>query len=69
MLALLALLPTIVSGVSSGISAVKNGIALISAIREAAKQSGDWDESHEALFQEALLATKSDPAWQPDAPV
>ena len=37
----------------------------IAHIRETAKQSGEWDEAHEAAFEECLGAAASRPEWKP----
>ncbi len=40
----------------------------IDKTREAAQQTGEWKPEIEAAYQQSLLDTKTDPAYQPDAP-
>lgn len=66
MQALLVLLPQIfalIVGLSGSINGV---IDLINKIRDAAKQTGDWTDDMETQYLNAILATRYDPAWQPD---
>jgi hypothetical protein len=57
---LIALIPTISTGISSL-------IAFIAAIRTAAKQTSEWTPEIEALFVNALIAKASTDAWKTDA--
>lgn len=43
-------------------------IEWINKIRPVAQQSGEWDATTQAAFENLLLATKTDPKWQPDKP-
>jgi hypothetical protein len=58
---LIPLIPTIASG-------VEHLIAFIGSVRAAAQQTGEWTPAMEEAFRAALLATKTDPAYQPDQP-
>ncbi len=40
----------------------------ITAVRTSAQQTGEWTDTAEAAYQQALLKTKDDPAYQPDTP-
>lgn len=66
MTAILALLPGILALIPSISNGVEQLIALIGSIRTAAQQTGEWSPELETQFLNALLATKTDPAWQPD---
>ena len=57
---LIALIPTITTGISSL-------IAFIAAIRSAAQQSGEWTPELERLFVDNLIAKASTDAWKTDA--
>lgn len=67
MSAILAFLPTIIALIPLLTKGVDEIIHLISLIRDAAKQNEEWTEELETAFLNALIATKTDPAWQPDA--
>lgn len=64
--ALLALVPGVLAAIPSMTTGVQQVIALIAAIRTAAIQDGTWTPELDSAFLNALLATKTDPAWQPD---
>lgn len=68
MAAILALLPGILSMLPTITTGVEKLVALIGSIRGAAQQSGEWTPDLESAFLNALLATKTDPAYQPDKP-
>lgn len=53
------MLPTITVG-------VEHLINWIGSLRAAAKQTREWTEELETAFLEALLASRTDPAWQLD---
>jgi uncharacterized protein (UPF0264 family) len=36
-------------------------------VRKTAKQTGEWDDAHEAAFQEVLAAAGNSPQWKPRA--
>lgn len=57
--ALIAALPTISVGVT-------HLIDWIGAVKKAAQQNAAWTPEMEQAFVNALLATKNDPAYQPD---
>lgn len=59
--AILASLPVVIQSVTALIN-------WINTVRAAAQQTGDWTPGLEAQHQAMLLATKTDPAWQPDKP-
>jgi len=64
--AILALLPGILSLLPTIVTGAEKIIALIGSIRAASQQSGEWTPELEAAFLNALLATKTDPAYQSD---
>ena len=66
MQAALALLPLILQYLPTVTVGIEHLIAWISGVRTAAKQSGEWTPEMETDFLEALIATKNDPAYQPD---
>lgn len=41
-------------------------VSFISGIRDAAKQTQQWDATHEAAFQQLLANASAQPEWQPD---
>lgn len=57
---LIALIPTISTGVGSLIS-------FISSIRSAAQQSGEWTPEMEKSFVDTVIAKASSDAWKTDA--
>jgi hypothetical protein len=57
--AILALLPSVISGVQSTIEYIKK-------VRETAKQTGEWPQEIEDQFQASIDAMSDDPAWKPD---
>jgi hypothetical protein len=57
--ALIALLPSL-------LAALPSLWTMIQSIRGAAQQSGEWTPELETQYQNALMATKTDPAWQSD---
>ncbi len=57
---ILQALPTVEVGVSSLISWVEN-------VRTSAQQSGEWTPELESAYQASLLASKTNPAYLPDA--
>jgi hypothetical protein len=59
---LIALIPTITTGLSSL-------IAFIASIRTAAKQTSEWTPELEALFVNALIAKASTDAWKTDSEI
>ena len=68
MVAILALLPSILALIPTIGAGVKYIIDFIASIRVVAQQSGEWTPELETQFLNALLATRNDPAWQPDPP-
>lgn len=66
--AILAILPQIIALIPIITTGVEHIIAWINSIRTAAQQTGQWTPALETAFLEALIATKLDPAYQPDAP-
>lgn len=58
--AVLALLPKITVGVTELVNWIRT-------VRGALQQTGEWDARTEQLFQESLIATGLDPAYQTDA--
>lgn len=56
--AMLTLLPSL-------ITAGKDLFKMISEIRSAAKQSGEWTDEHEAEFQKLLTEAADKPHWKP----
>jgi len=59
---LAVLLPLIPSFIKAGGDLYK----FIVDIRTAAKQTGEWDDSHETLFQDYVATLAASPQWQPD---
>lgn len=57
---LIALIPTITTGVGSLIS-------FIASIRTAAQQTGEWTPALETAFVNAVIAKASTNAWKTDA--
>jgi hypothetical protein len=55
---ILAMLPSL-------IAAGKDIYKMVSEIRTAAKQSGEWTDAHEAEFQSLLDTAAKAPHWQP----
>ncbi len=64
--AALALLPTILEYIPKVEVGVESLIAWVQGLRAAAQQSAVWTPAQETAFLEALIATKTDPAYQPD---
>lgn len=58
--AVIALLPSIISAVTSGVEAIRK-------IRQAAKQTGEWTDAQEAEFQDLISKLNTEPQWQPRA--
>lgn len=56
---LLPLLPSITTGAAELWK-------FITTVRTAAQQSNEWTPALETAYQQALLATANDPAYQPD---
>ena len=54
---IMALLPTVTSG-------VEHLIAFVKTVRKSALSNGEWTEEMEQAFRAALLATGSDPKWK-----
>lgn len=67
MAAILALLPGIIQLIPVAEVGVEHLINFVSAVRNAAKQSGEWTPELEASFGAALIARASTHAWQTDA--
>ena len=67
--ALLLLLPQIIALLPTVTTGVQYLIQWIASIRGAAQQSGIWTPELETAFLDALLATATDPAYQPDSAV
>ena len=60
-----ALLPLVIQAIPGAISAGTAIVNLISGIRTAAQQTGEWTPEAEAAFQAAILADAQTPAQQP----
>jgi len=67
MASILALLPSIIALIPSLTVGVEKIITLVMSIRAAAQQSQEWTPALEAAFLEALVATKTNPAYKQDA--
>lgn len=65
--AALALLPTILEYIPKVETGVEQLIAWVKGVRAAAQQAAVWTPALETSFLEAILATKTDPAYQTDA--
>lgn len=68
MQAALALLPLILQYLPTVTVGIEHLIAWITNLRTAAKQANMWTPELETAFLEALILTKTDAAYQPDAP-
>ena len=69
MAAILALLPGVIALIPTISSGVQSIIALVNSIRKAAQQSGEWTPDLDRQFMDALIATATDPKWQSDPKV
>jgi hypothetical protein len=57
-----ALLPIVLENLPTIVVGAEHLWAWVTSVREAAQQSGEWTDDHEAQFRAALLATgKSHP--------
>lgn len=56
---IIALLPTVTSG-------VEHLIAFVESVRTVAKTTGEWTDDMQAKYRQSLVACGKDPAWQPD---
>jgi hypothetical protein len=66
--ALLLLLPQLIALIPTVTTGVGNLISFIAAIRTAAQQSSEWTPALEAAFVNAIIAKASnDNAWKTDA--
>lgn len=64
--AFLAILPQLLSLLPTAVVGVEHLIALISAIRTAAKQSGEWTADMETAFVQSLMERAKLAKYQPD---
>ena len=62
----LALLPVILAAIPTITTGVNYLISWVESVRQALKQSGEWTPEMETAFLNSLVATKTDPAYQPD---
>jgi hypothetical protein len=67
MAAIIALLPQLIALIPTISTGVSNLITFIASVRTAATQTGDWTPALEAQFVAALIASGSSHAWQTDA--
>lgn len=65
--ALLALLPQIIALIPTITSGVSNLVKFISDIRAAASQTSEWTPDLEKQFMDALIARASSEAWKTDS--
>ena len=66
---ILALLPQILALAPTVVTGVAHFWNWITAIREAAKQSGEWTDELEAAFQAGLVDRQNSDAWKTDSEV
>ena len=64
--AVIAALPTVLELIRLAVPGVANLIAWVLAIRTTLQQSAAWTPALEEAFIASLVATKTDPAYQPD---
>ena len=64
--AILALLPQIFALLPTVTTGVEHLIAWIESIRASAQQSGEWTPELDDQYRASLLATRNNPAYQPD---
>jgi hypothetical protein len=68
MAAITASLPAIFELIRLGVPGLQHLIAYVFEVRNVLTQSDEWTVEMQSAFVAALVATKSDPAYQPDAP-
>lgn len=66
--AIVASLPEIFKLISLAVPGVQHLIDYVFKVRDVLTQSGHWTPEIQAAFIQSLIATKTDPAYQPDAP-